>query len=308
MDIEKTGELGETSPAEIFAAVHRARAYGVVHFKGAGGETVFVTFKRGLAQHASGKTGEGEAAVMEVLNWRQGEYRFIEDVMPDEVNFPVNVPPEIAVALGVGKGEELEGATLAKVPPLPILVAGESAGPASAETPAELFGRIEEERFTGCCAVGPRAERMGLFLFIEGAAVGGLMWDCDSFRRGDEAATAFEKNFDKVKEELEFFVAVEEVASAIAVAFSGHLAVARMPSAAINIEEYLSWAREAGITGLVSIIAGEKAANILIKNGGILGAVVSPDTTVNAEADEALALFYAREATVEAFAAKAGFL
>lgn len=307
MDIDKTGELNRTSPAEIFEAVHEARAYGVVHFKSAGGETVFVTFKRGLAQHASGKGEEGEAAVKAVLEWRDGEYRFIEDVMPDEVNFPVNVPPEIAVALGAGQGEVLEEA-LAKVPPLPILAAGEPAGPASAENPVGLFGSLEEERFTGCCAVGPPAERWGVFLFIEGATVGGIMWDCDTFRHGDEAAAAFEKNFDEVKDDLELFSAGEEIASAIAVAFSGHLAVARLPSAAVNIEEYLTWARSAGITGLVSIIAGEKAANILIKNGDILGAVVAPDTTVNAEADEALALFYARESTVEAFAAKAGFL
>jgi hypothetical protein len=307
MDIEKTGELEKTSPAEVFAAVHQARAYGVVHFKGGGGETVFVTFKRGLAQHASGKGAEGEAAVKVVLGWREGEYRFIEDVMPDEVNFPVNVPLEIAVALGVGKGEAIDEA-LTKAPPLSILAVGEPAGPALAENPAELFGALEGEGFTGCCAVGPPAGRIGLFLFIEGAPVGGVMWDCDNFRRGDEAATALERNFDKLKENLELFSVGEEVASAVAVAFSGHLAVARMPSAAINVEEYLSWAHEAGITGLVSIIAGEKAANILMKNGDILGAVVAPDTTVNAEADEALALFYAREATVEAFAAKTVFI
>lgn len=308
MDIEKNGELAETRPAEIFAAVHQARAYGVIHFKSAGGETVFVTFKRGLAQHASGKTGEGEAAVKEVLNWREGEYRFIEDVMPDEVNFPVNVPPEIAVALGVGRGEELETATLAKVPPLPILAAGESAGPASAKNPGDLFGALEKEKFTGCCAVGAAAERLGLFLFIEGAAIGGLMWDCDSFRRSDEAATALEKVFERVKEELELFTAGEDVASAMAVAFAGHLTIARMPSAAINMEEYLSWVRKTRVTGLVSIIAGEKAANILIKNGDVLGSVVAPDATVNAEADEALALFYAREATVEAYATRGGII
>ncbi len=308
MDIEKNGELDKTSPAEIFAAVHRARAYGVIHFKSAGGETVFVTFKRGLAQHAYGKAGEGEAAVKVVLNWREGEYRFIEDVMPDEENFPVNVPPGIAVALGVGKGEGLEGAALAKVPPLPILTAGEPAGRVSPKDAGDLFGELEKGKFTGCCAVGPSTERLGLFLFIEGAAIGGLMWDCDSFRRGDEAATALEKVFERIKGELELFSAGEEVASAIAVAFAGHLAIARMPSAAINMEEYLSWARKAGLTGLVSIIAGEKAANILIKNGDVLGAVVAPDAAINAEADEALALFYAREATVEAYATKAGII
>ncbi|HUV86218.1 MAG TPA: DUF4388 domain-containing protein [bacterium] len=308
MDIEKNGELRETGPAEIFTAVHKARAYGVIHFKGPGGETVFVTFKRGLAQHASGKGVEGEAAVQTVLTWREGEYRFIEDVMPDEEDFPVNVPPEVAVALGVGKAETLKGPAAAKVPPPPILAAGEPAGPVSAKSLAELFGGLEKEKFTGCCAVGPAAERLGLFLFIDGAAVGGLMWDCDSYRRGDEAAAALEKVFEQVRGELELFSAGERAASAMAVAFAGHLAITRMPSAAVNIEEYLSWARKARITGLVSIIAGEKAANILIKNGDVLGAVVAPDATVNTEPDEALALFYAREATVEAYAAKAGII
>ncbi len=308
MDIDKNGELNETSPAEIFAAVHQARAYGVIHFKSAGGETVFVTFKRGLAQHASGKAGEGEAAVKEVLSWREGEYRFIEDVMPDEVNFPVNVPPEIAVALGVGKDEALEGVAVTKVPPLPILAAGESEGPVAAKDPADIFSGLEKKKFTGCCAVGAATERLGLFLFIEGTAIGGLMWDCDSFRRGEEAAAALEKVFERVKEKLEMYSASEEVASAMAVAFAGHSTIARMPSAAVNMEEYLSWAGEAGTTGLVSIVAGEKVANILIKSGHVLGAVVAPDATVNPEADEALALFYTREATVEAYASKGGII
>jgi len=308
MDIEKNGELKETSPAEIFAAVHRARAYGVIHFKGPEGETVFVTLKRGLAHHASGKAGEGEDAVRAVLNWGEGEYRFIEDVMPDEVNFPGNVPAEVAVALGTGKTGALARTAVVKVPPLPVLPAGELTGKISVKAPAGLFDELEKAKFTGCCAIGPPERRLGLFLFIEGAAVGGLVWDCDSFRRGDEALTAFEKVFGQVEGGFETFRLEDEAASAIAVALTGRVAITRMPSAVVNVEEYLGWVKKSGITGLISIIAGERAANILTRHGNVLGAVVAPGTTLNAEPDEALALFYAREATVEAFAATVGII
>jgi hypothetical protein len=305
MDIDKNGDLDVTSPAEVFAAIHRARAYGVIHFKGPGGETVFFTFKRGLAQHASGEAGEGEEALKAVLKWREGEYHFIEDVMPDEGDFPANLPPEVATALGAGKTAELEKERQPEAPPLPILPAGEPAGVLSAENAEEIFVKLEKDNFTGCCAVGPAAKRWGLFLFVEGAASGGLIWDGVSFRRGDEAAPALAKVLGRLGGEVELFAVGEEVASAIAVGLSGGVAVTRMPSDVINVEEFLSWAKKAGVTGLISVIGGDKAANILIRHGAVLGAVVAPDTTVNAEADEALALFYAREATVEAFAATA---
>ncbi len=305
MDIDKNGDLDVTSPAEVFAAIHRARAYGVIHFKGPGGETVFFTFKRGLAQHASGEAGEGEDVLKAVLKWREGEYHFIEDVMPDEGDFPANVPPEAAVALGMGKAADWEKERDPKGPPLPILPAGEPAGVLSAAKGEEIFIKLEEESFTGCCAVGPPSNRWGLFLFMEGAARGGLIWDCESFRRADEATSALTEVLARLGGETELFAVGEEVASAIAVGLSGQVAVTRMPSAAINVEEFLSWAQSAGVTGLISVIRGDKAANILIRHGKVLGAVVAPDTTVNPEPDEALALFYTRDATVEAFAAKA---
>ncbi|NIT36555.1 MAG: DUF4388 domain-containing protein [candidate division Zixibacteria bacterium] len=308
MDIEKNGELEKISAAEVFAAIHRARAYGVVHFKGPEGETVFVTFKRGLAQHASGKGGEGEAAVKAVLGWREGEYRFIEDVIPADEDFPTNVPDGVADALAAGKLDISAVAPPAKVPPLPVLPAGEPAGQLSAEAPAKLLDELEKSRFTGCCTVGSPEGEWSLFLFIEGAAVGGLVWDCDSFRRGEEAWPAFEKVFGEASRKCELYRLAEEAASAIAVGLSGHVAVARMPSSVINIEEYLSWAGRSKITGLISIIAGERAANILIKHGKVLGAVVAPDTRINDEPDEALALHYTPGANVEAYATTVGML
>ncbi len=306
MEIDKNGDLDVTSPAEVFAAIHRARAYGVVHFKGPGGETVFFTFKRGLAQHASGEAGEGEEALKAVLKWREGEYHFIEDVMPDEGDFPANVPADVAAAVGAGKAVELEKEKGQEAPPLPILPAGEPAGALAADNAEEIFAKLGKDAFTGCCAVGPAARRWGVLLFVGGAPSGGLVWDGETFRRGDEAAAALTKVLSRGGGEVELFAVGEEVASAIAVGLSGRVAVARMPSAVINVEEFLSWAQEARVTGLISVIGGDKAANILIRHGAVIGAVVAPDTTVNAEAEEALALFFAREATVEAFAATAG--
>lgn len=302
MDIEKNGDLDITSPAEVFAAIHRARAYGVIHFKGPEGETVFFTFKRGLAQHASGEAGEGEAALKAVLKWREGEYHFIEDVMPDEGDFPPNVSAEVAAAIGLGKAAELEKEKEPEPPPLPILPAGEPAGAFTAENAEGIFSKLEKDGFTGCCAVGPDVKRWGLFLFVEGVTFGGLVWDGESFRRGDEAAPVLTNVLGRLGGEVELFTLGKDTASAIATGLSGPVAVTRMPSAAINLEEFISWAQEARVTGLISVIGGDKAANILIRYGEVLGAIIAPHTTVNAEADEALALFYTRGATVEAFA------
>jgi hypothetical protein len=53
------------------------------------------------------------------------------------------------------------------------------------------------------------------------------------------------------------------------------------------------------------VVAGTRAANILVGAGKRLGAVVGPETTLKTELDDALALFYSAEATVEVFVSPA---
>jgi hypothetical protein len=303
MDIDKNGELEKTPAATVFGAVYQALAYGVLHFKGPEGETVFVTFKRGLAQHASGDGVDGEAAVQAVLSWREGEYRFIEDVRPDDDDFPPNVPPEIAETLGAGETEVSAAEPDDEVPPWAVLPAGNAGGKASSRTPDDLLDDAAESRFTGCCAVGPAESRLGLFVFIAGKARGGLMWDGERVRRGDDAWSVFRDAFDRVRGDLEYLNLDDEAAEVVALGLAGEAAIARMPAAVINIEEYLAWVQKDKGTVLVSINAGRRAANILIHSGKILGAVVAPHTELAGEADEALALHYTPAATLEVFAA-----
>jgi hypothetical protein len=301
MDIEKSGELESTSPEEIFAAVFRARAYGIVHFKNAEGAAVFVTFERGLAQHASGGGLDGEAAVEAVLSWDEGDYRFIDDIRPDDDDFPPNVSQEVAESLGAA-AETLSAEALAENPPLPVLPAGEPADEVTAaETAEELFDGLAEESFTGCCAVGPALNRRGLFVFTSGEPRGGLLWDGESMRRGDDARAVLEADFDRLRDDLEFLELDEDTVGVISLGLTGGVAIARIPAAALNIEEYMAWVQRETGTVLVSIIAGRGSANILIKSGEMLGAVIAPGTEVHPEPDEALALYYSPGATIEVF-------
>jgi hypothetical protein len=303
MDIEKNGELESTSPEEVFAAVYRARAYGMVHFKNPGGAAVFVTFERGLAQHASGGGLDGEAAVEAVLSWREGDYRFIDDIRPGDDDFPPNVPKEVAEGLGAGAAEEPSAEAAGGIPPLPVLPAGEPAeGMASAETAEELLVGLAEVRFTGCCAVGPARSRRGVFIFAGGEARGGLFWDGEGMRRGSDARAVLERDFGRHRENLEFYKLDEETAGVLALGLAGGIAIARIPATALNIEEYVAWVQRETGTVLISIVAGLGSANILIKSGEMLGAVIAPSTVINPEPDEALALYYSPGATLEVFA------
>jgi hypothetical protein len=302
MDVDKSGELEVTKAAEVFAAIFRARAYGVIHFKGPEGETVFVTFKRGVAQHASGKGREGETAIRAVLKWEEGEYRFIEDVRPDDEDFPPNVPEVVAEALGLGK-RKLEAAPPASLPPLPVLPAGSAAPPPKADTFSALCEGLAEAAFTGCCVRVSPGGRDGLFVFLRGSLAGGIFWDGLRFQRGDAADPAWQEPEIEKGGVFELFALPPETARAFEAGVTGAVAITRLPAAAVNVEEFLSWVENSRYTALISIVGGERVANILIGEGEVLGAVVAPQAEVNADTEEALALYYTRGATVEAFIA-----
>jgi hypothetical protein len=306
VDIDKSGELEETKAAEVLAAIYRARAYGLAHFKGPTGETIYVTFERGRARHASGDGREGDAALYLVLTWDQGEYRFIEDVKSDEDDFPLNIPAELADSLGSPDDvtEEAEADEAEDMPPLPVLPGGEAGEVFKATTADDLEKKLGEAGFSGYCAVGPPDGRAGLLLFSEGEAVCGLLRDGEAFGRVDDVWSGLAPLFDRSARECALYEADAPTASAINAGLSGRRVVARVPSAVVNVDEFLVWAGETGMTGLISIIAGDRTANILIGGGDVLGAVVAPETVLRPETDEALALFYTPGATFEAFASE----
>jgi len=295
--IDKTGDLAETGAAELLAALYQARTFGVVHFKGPAGESAFVTFSRGVAKHASGNVGDGDAAIKTIMSWAEGEYRFIEDVLPDAEDFPANVSAARAAALAKAAGEA------EKIPALPILPAGKSAGAVTETTASDVLKKLAAAKFTGCLAVGPAERRRGALAFRAGAPAGTVLWHDGRFLTGDKGYNTFARLFDAEKVRAELFALDESAAAALAAGLTGTAAVSRMPAAALNIEEYLSWARAAKLTGVVSIVAGERSANILIAEGEVLGSVVTPGGKLKKELDDALALYYAPGATVAVFAA-----
>jgi hypothetical protein len=139
-------------------------------------------------------------------------------------------------------------------------------------------------------------------VFVAGEARGGLLWDGENMRRGDDARAFFADNFGRLRNDLGFYKLSPGAGEVLALGLAGEAAIARIPAAALNLEEYLAWVGEVKKTVLVSIVAGRGAANILIKGGKILGAVIAPSTNVAAEPDEALALYYSPGATIEVFA------
>ncbi|MGD8718781.1 MAG: DUF4388 domain-containing protein [Candidatus Zixiibacteriota bacterium] len=304
MDIDKSGELEETKAAEVLAAIYRARAYGLAHFKGPAGETIYVTFERGRARHASGNGREGDAALYLILTWDQGEYRFIEDVKSDEDDFPLNIPAELAESLCKVEDveEEREDEAAEVIPPLPVLPEGESSDVFTAKTADDLKKKLGESGFSGYCAVGPPDGRAGLLLISEGEAVCCLLWDGEGFGRFDDVWSGLAPFFDRSARECALYETDAPKAEAINAGLSGRRIVARVPSAVVNVDEFLAWVGDTGMTGLISIIAGDRAANILISGGDVLGAVVAPENVLRRETDEALALFYTPGATFEAFA------
>jgi len=300
MDIDKSGELEVTSAAEVFAAIYRARAYGVIHFKGPEAGTVFVTFKRGVAQHASGKGREGETAIRAVLKWKEGEYRFIEDVRPDDGDFPPNVPEIVAEALGRGK-RTAEAPVVEKIPPLPVLPAGSAVPPPKARTFSALCEELAGASFTGVCARSLSGTPNGLFVFLQGSLAGGVVWDGLRYYRGDAADPAWQEPGLERGGDYELFALPPETVRVFETGVAGTVGITRVPAAAVNVEEFVSWVEGSRYTALISIVGGENAANILIEEGKVLGAVVAPHTEVNPDTEEALALYYTRGATVEAF-------
>jgi len=308
MEIEKSGSLDLRPAGQVFRALALARAFGVLYFKGLDGRNVFVIIKRGLAEHASGEAGAGDEALKTVMSWLEGEYRFIEDVQPDTEDFPANVSRALAAAVaGVGADAPAEPPTAAppppaKVPALPVLPAGEEAGVVEAGTAAELAAALQAEGFTGACVLGPAGSRRGFFLFNGGSPLGGLLWAGDRLARGEQAEAAF-ADAAAGAPCAKLALGADEVA-ALAAGLTGRVAITRMSASALNVEEYLAWAADAKLTGVISVLADERAANILLREGRVIGAVTAPDTALRREPDEALALLFTPGATVEVYAAR----
>ncbi len=301
MDIEKSGSLAEKTPVEVFGAIYRTHASGVIYFKGPDGKNAFAIVNGGRVEHASGEVGAGDAALKTVLSWRDGEYRFIEDVKADMGEFPPNLSPAVA-ALAVG-AEAPPGKPVEPIPPLPVLPVGEAEGKAAAISPVVLYKEMELAAFTGVCALGGAGSARGMFLFINGKATGGLAWDGKRFLYGKQAEAVLGGIAEEERSGCLKLRLGPEAAAAVGAGLAGAPTIARLPAAVLNIDEFLAWAAETRATALLSIVAEKRAANILIFHGKVLGAVVAPQTALVATVDDALALLYTPGATVEVFTA-----
>lgn len=301
--MSRTGELNPKTTAALFAGLYAERLSGVAYFRNPQGQTVFVSFLRGLAQHASGECGEGDAAIKTVLAWTEGEYRFMDDVRPDPDDFLPNISSSFAAALGGGERIAAEGPFEDSGPPLPILAVGDSMGVVAAAKATEAAAVFPKTAFTGCWALGPAEMRIGFLLYRAGVVAGALTREGKLILRGEEAREAFDGKLLRSAATCEFLKAGEETAQALQAALKGKDAIARMPAAALNIDEYLQWAGDFGLTGVLSAIKDNRVGNIYYCKGKLLGAAATPGCKLSNELDKVLELIYAPGATIEVLAA-----
>jgi hypothetical protein len=275
----------------------------VVHVKGPAGETAFIVFRGGVAKHVSGEFGEGDDSLKVIVSWPEMDYRFIEDVLPGEDLFPANVSLRLAASLGEG---DVTAAPTAvsdeeKTPALPVLPMGEPAGTSDAKNITDLFDEAAAAGFTGSCAVGAAARRTGVYLFKRGTPVGGIVWKEGRFLRRVEAEAAFDAVLSRDHSGVELFKAEESAVTVQTAGLLGRIAVTRIPAAVLNVEEFVSFAKDSAVTALICIVAEDRAANVLLFEGRLLGTVVAPETALKPELEDALVLHYTPGATVEVF-------
>jgi hypothetical protein len=97
------------------------------------------------------------------------------------------------------------------------------------------------------------------------------------------------------------FKAEESAVTVQTAGLLGRIAVTRIPAAVLNVEEFVSFAKDSAVTALICIVAEDRAANVLLFEGRLLGTVVAPETALKPELEDALVLHYTPGATVEVF-------
>ncbi len=313
------GNFSDTPPGQIFSNAAADKKNGVLYLKGPNNENVFVIIKNGKARHVSGDLGEGDPALVGCFGWARGSFSLIEDITTDETTFINNVSDELAKALakGVDSHEHLIASLTGTVAAPPV-----TAKPPAKSQPKHLmqpaivfFGDLytklcfngkksledlckltAPDVFTGIiAAITPKA--LGYLFFVGGKKLGEATISVDGITACEGAAADL---FD-VAVQIEAFKYAENVMAPYIAMANGTRAVTRVPAEAVNIDKFILWAEESGLTCFIWINDNRHTANILIRNGKILGGLTELAGGLNPVIDDALAIFYSPDAEVEIF-------
>lgn len=300
--MEKSGNLTEHSPAAIFGALATLKASGVIYLRGESGENAFVIVKRGVVRHVSGEAGAGDAGLKTILGWKAGEFRFIEDLETKEEDFPPNISAALAAA--VARVEEVAPARAApKVPPLPLVPAGEAVRDVSQDSGEVLEQWAADNDFTGYGCLSEGGVFWGLFLFKDGSPVGGVAWDGKSFIKNRTLGEIYAGCGGRPRE-VTCWRLTPSQSSAVEAFFTGNLGIARMPGGALNVDEYLNWAAAVKITAVIIVAAGGEVGNIFLYEGRPVGAATSRARVIKNDLDDVLALLFSPGSEVEVYVAR----
>jgi hypothetical protein len=315
--MEHKGDIEEYSPSEVFEYVASRRADGVIYFRDAEGLSAYVTVKDGLPYHCGGSFGEGDTAALGVAAIERGSYNYIEDIRTDEAIFPNNITPELAEVLISGeaaKALELIGMPENSAnrpagpvePAVPIetyagpsiLPAGRPVDPAeyAAEDAAEVLSKLAGFGLSGLLIVGKDDTRIGFFPIKGGEMSSGRIETDGKAFTGGEAVNNVPAGC-----EYRFYELPEDLITLYDAAARGATMVVRMDSAAVNPEEFIAWAAEAGKSCIIATAGRAGSANILVADGEVVGAVTTLSPEVNREIDDALAIFYAIDSEAEIY-------
>jgi hypothetical protein len=316
--MEHKGDIEEHGPLEVFEYVAFRRADGVVYFRDAEGLSAYVTVKEGVPYHCGGSFGEGDTALLGVAAIEKGSYNYVEDIKTDDAIFPRNVSLELAEALAFGKVStvsELEsvsergagagpvskkavgGVPAAGVGPA-ILPAGRPIDSAeyAAEDAVNVLLNVTSLELSGLLTVVEEGPPSGIFVFRRGERLGGYFESGESMYFDDEAVSVIPNGY-----EFRFYALSDEVLPAYVEAARRTRMVVRMDSAAVNPEEFIAWAVEAGKSCIIATAGRAGSANIIITDGEVVGAVTARSSEINPIIDDALAIFYAVDSEAEIF-------
>lgn len=313
------GNFPDTPLGQVFAGVATGKKNGIIYLKGPNNEQVFVIIKDGNARHVSGDMGDGDPALVGCFGWAVGSYTLIEDITTDETTFINNVSDELAKALakGVRNYEQLVASLTdtAATPPVTAKPPVKSQPKHLMQPAIVFFGKLytklcfngkkpldelckltAPDVFTGIiAAITPEA--IGYLFFIGGKKLGEATISVDGITACEGAAAGL---FDEAVQ-IEAFKYPDDVMAPYIAMANGTRAVTRVPAEAVNIDKFIPWTEENRLTCFIWINDNRHTANILIRDGKILGGLTELSGDLNPVIDDALAIFYSPDAEVEIF-------
>lgn len=312
------GEITKETIGNLFMVIADGKTNGVFYLKGPAEENVFIIIKSGRVRHVSGDLGEGDPAIAACFTWDEGVYTFIEDITTDSGTFVDNISDEMAdlLASGISDYDELAAGLTGVTVSTEIAPEKRAGSRSTLRRPAIIFfgelypklcfkepRSLEDIRllaipdvFTGILSAITQ-DAIGYAFYIGGKRLGEARANEDGITACEGAAVSLFENAAQI-EAYKYEPVVMDSYIALA---NGARAIARINSAAINIDEFIPWAEREKLTCFIWVSDKRHTANILISKGKTLGGLTNLSNSLNPVIDDALAIFYSPDALVEVF-------